>query len=62
MGPAGFLRRMGGGPPFGVVEGGPDGGPAGDALMIAATSVQQQSLPGAQIAGAGGALDCALSF
>lgn len=28
-----FLRMRGAGPPFGVVEGGPEGGPAGEALM-----------------------------
>ena len=28
-----FLRTGAAGPPFGVVEGGPDGGPAGEALI-----------------------------
>lgn len=39
-GPVGFLRRIGGaGPPLGVVEAGPEGGPAGDALILVVVDV-----------------------
>lgn len=41
--PAGFLRRRpGAGPPFGVVDDGPEGGPAGDALIVATEGYAQR--------------------